>query len=174
MYSIRSLDRAALTFATLLIAACQAEPAVENGAKSQPPASAGNAVETNRDAAVGIAPALEPAAQRYRFTGTEPFWGGTIDGSTIVYRTPDDIDGEAIAATLSKVGSATRYSSTLDGQPFILTLTPGTCSDGMSDTVYPISAALSVQGEERRGCATPVVGAGAADSSQTPPEEPTP
>ena len=172
MYSIRSLDRAALTFATLLLAACQAEPTVENGAKSQLPASAGKLVETNRDAAVTIAPAVEPAVRRYRFTGTEPFWGGTIDGSGIVYRTPNDIDGKPIATTVSKVGAATRYSGTLDGRPFVLTLTPGTCSDGMSDTVYPITAALSVLGEERRGCAAPIVGAGA--SSQTPPEAPTP
>jgi len=172
MYSIRSLDVSALALATLLLVACQAEPAIENGPKSQPAATAGNLVETNRDVAVTIAPAVEPAALRYRFTGTEPFWGGTIDGSAILYRTPDDIDGEAIAATVSKVGAATRYSGTLDGQPFVLTLTPGTCSDGMSDTVYPISAALSVLGEERQGCAAPVVGASA--SLQAPPEAPTP
>ena len=59
---------------------------------------------------------------------------------------------------MTKEGAATRYSGTLDGQPFVLTLTAGTCSDGMSDTVYPLSAALTVNGEQRQGCANPIVG----------------
>ncbi len=172
MYSVRSLDGAALTIVTRLLAACQAEPAAEKGASAEPPATAAHGVEANGDGSATGAPTVEPAAPRYRFTGTEPFWGGTIDGSAIVYRTPEDIDGQTIATTVAKLGAATRYSGTLDGQPFILTLTPSTCSDGLSDTVYPISAALTVQGEQRRGCANPIVGASA--SSQTQPEAPTP
>ena len=159
MYSIRSLDGAVLAVAGLLLAACQAEPAVENVASADPGVAA-NVSETNAASPAVSAPAAEPAAARYRFTGTEPFWGGTIDGATILYQTPEDQAGKPVAATIAKAGPATLYSGTLDGRPFVLTLAPGTCSDGMSDTVYPLTAALTVQGEQRRGCASPIVGEG--------------
>lgn len=147
--------------AALLLTACQAEPVANYSEASSPVATpAANTDDaTNAAAPAAVPPAAQPSA-RYRFTGTEPFWGGTIEGSTILYRTPDDQAGKTISATMTKEGAATRYSGMLDGQPFILALTPGTCSDGMSDTVYPISAALTVKGEERRGCANPIVGSG--------------
>jgi uncharacterized membrane protein len=149
-----------ISLAALMLAACRAEPVANDIAAplpeiATPPAEAVS--ETN-----AAEPAAEPqAAQpvvRYRFLGTEPFWGGTIDGATILYRTPEDQAGKTITATATKEGAATRYSGALDGQPFILTLTPGTCSDGMSDTVYPLNAALTVHGEQRQGCANPIVG----------------
>ena len=168
MYSSRSLERAALAVAAALLAACQADPAAEKSSEATIPA---NIAGANTAAPVAIPPAAQPAG-RYRFTGTEPFWGGTIDGSKLLYQTPEDQAGNAIAATVIKEGAATRYSGTLDGQPFVLVLTPGTCSDGMSDTVYPLVAALTVHGEQRKGCANPLVGATA--SSQTPPATPAP
>jgi len=170
MYSIRSLDRAVLSVAAMLLAACQADPAAEN-LESTEAASPANIAEAGTAAPVPIPPAAEPA-ERYRFTGTEPFWGGTIDGSKLLYQTPEDQAGKAITATVVKQGAASRYSGTLDGQPFVLVLTPGICSDGMSDTVYPLVAALTVHGEQRNGCANPLVGATA--SSQTPPATPAP
>lgn len=158
MYSIRSLDAVGLAGAALLLAACQADPPA-NGTDA---ATIDREVVTTAPANVAV-PATPPplatlATARYRFTGTEPFWGGTIDGAAILYKTPDNQAGESIAAAVSNEGAATRYSGTLDGQPFILVLTPATCSDGMSDTVYPMSAKLTVQGEQRSGCASPLVG----------------
>ena len=149
-----------MSLAALMLAACQAEPAASNVAATVPNIAAppANAVGETNAAAPAAAPQVAQPTARYRFTGTEPFWGGTIDGSTILYRTPDDLAGKTITATVTKDDSATRYSGTLDGQPFILTLTPGTCSDGMSDTVYPLKAALTVHGEQRQGCANPIVG----------------
>lgn len=149
-----------MSLAALMLAACQAEPAANNVSANVPEVAAqpANAIGETNAAAPAAPPAAHPAA-RYRFTGTEPFWGGTIDGSTILYRTPEDQSGKTVAATVTKQGAATRYSGTLDGQPFVLTLTAGTCSDGMSDTVYPLNAALTVHGEQRQGCANPIVGA---------------
>ena len=153
-FSPRTIRFAAPILAALLLTACRAEPAANN--------SMANAENTASPEDVAAPVAAPPAAQstaRYRFTGTEPFWGGTIDGTAILYQTPDDQAGKTINATIAKAGMATLYSGMLDGQPFVLTLTPGTCSDGMSDTVYPISAALTVHGEQRQGCANPIVGA---------------
>ena len=153
---------AMISLAACVLAACQAEPAANIAEASGPEVAASpanSADEANNAATVVIPPSAKPIA-RYRFTGTEPFWGGTIDGSVILYQTPEDQAGKTIKATMTKTAAAARYSGTLDGEPFILTLTPGTCSDGMSDTVYPLSAALTVHGEHRQGCANTIVGAG--------------
>jgi uncharacterized membrane protein len=157
MYSSRSLDLAALMSAALLLSACQAEPAANVADENAADPEGVTTAPANAAAPFDTPPAAEPKA-RYRFTGTEPFWGGTIDGAKILYKTPEDQAGTTVMATMSKQGTATRYSGSLDGQPFILTLNPGPCSDGMSDTVYPLSATLAVHGEQRNGCANPLVG----------------
>ena len=141
----------------LALAACRAEP---NEAE-QSNAAEVTATAPAKPAEQSAAPPVAAPTARYRFTGTEPFWGGTIDGSTILYQTPDDQAGKTIAAIVATEGATTRYSAMLDGKPFILKLTPGTCSDGMSDTVYPFHAVLAVHGEPRQGCASPIVGASA-------------
>lgn len=172
MNSSRSLHRAAPALVAMLLVACRVEPAANDVEAVNAEVAAPLPANVAEADAVVTPPAANPPTARYRFTGTEPFWGGTIDGSTILYRTPEDIDGKTITATVAKEGSAARYSGTFEGQAFVLTLTPGTCSDGMSDTVYPMNAALTVLGEQRKGCANPIVGASA--SSQTPPEAPAP
>jgi uncharacterized membrane protein len=152
---LRSIGAAPIVSA-LMLAACQAEPAANNDAANVAvaPEPAANIATPTR------APLPAEPAARYRFTGTEPFWGGTIDGATILYQTPDDQAGQPITATVTTEGATTRYSGTLDAQPFVLKLTPGTCSDGMSDTVYPLHAVLAVRGEPRQGCASPVADSG--------------
>ena len=150
--------RQALALSALLLAACRAEP-IANEAKQSTNAEVVVLAPANSADASPVPPAAQPTA-RYRFTGTEPFWGGTIDGATILYQTPDDQAGKTITATMTKEGATIRYSGELDGQPFILKLTPGTCSDGMSDTVYLLHAVLAVRGEPRQGCASPIVGTG--------------
>ena len=155
MRAIRT--RQALALTALLLAACRAEP---NEAEQSNAAEVTATAPANVAEAAAPPPAAKPTA-RYRFTGTEPFWGGTIDGATILYQTPDDQAGERITATVTTEGATTRYDAMLDGKPFILKLTPGTCSDGMSDTVYPLHAVLAVHDEPRQGCASPIVGASA-------------
>lgn len=158
MLAIRSI-RPAVALAILLLTACRAEPVANDTEDKVGNTDTVAAVPANSAEPAAAAPAAQPTA-RYRFTGTEPFWGGTIDGAEILYQTPDDQAGKTILATVSQEGGATRYSGALDGQPFILKLTPGTCSDGMSDTVYPLHAVLAVRGEPRQGCANPIVGTG--------------
>ena len=157
MRATRSIGITAV-LAMLLLTACGAEPVANDAAE----VVANTGVIANAPANLAepaAAPAVQPTA-RYRFTGTEPFWGGTIDGTTILYQTPEDQAGKTIAATVATEGPTIRYSGELDGQPFVLKLTPGTCSDGMSDTVYPLHAVLAVRGEPRQGCANPIVGSG--------------
>lgn len=108
------------------------------------------------------------------FTGTEPFWGGEVTRDTLRYSTPEDIEGTVIAVSRFAGNNGASWSGELDGAPFDLSVTPGRCSDGMSDRTYPFVATLSVRGETRRGCAwteaEPFTGGegGAADEGGEP------
>lgn len=85
--------------------------------------------------------------------GTEPFWGGTLDGATLTYTTPEDARGEAIAVKRFAGNNGLGFSGSLRGQPLDLAITPASCSDGMSDRTYPYAATLRIGGEQRSGCA---------------------
>lgn len=86
-------------------------------------------------------------------TGTEPFWGGEIAGRTMTYRTPEHQDGLIVEVDRFAGRGGLSFSGTLDEQALILAVTPGQCSDGMSDRTYPYVAALRIGGEMRSGCA---------------------
>ncbi len=92
------------------------------------------------------------AGEVIRFTGTEPFWGGQVEGSMLTYTTPENIDGEVITVTRFAGNHGLGLSGTLGEAAFDMTVTPGACSDGMSDRVYPLTVTLSVGGEVREGC----------------------
>lgn len=93
------------------------------------------------------------AADVVHFTGTEPFWGGQVLGGSLTYSTPDNPDGTTIAVSRFAGRHGLSFSGDLDGMPFVLAITPGQCSDGMSDRSYPFTVTLQVKGEQRDGCA---------------------
>ena len=95
------------------------------------------------------------SASGYRLIGTEPFWGGTVSSRQVRYSTPENQSGDPIAVTARIEQGRETYTGSLDDAPFILTLSPGPCSDGMSDNVHAFSATLEVRGETRQGCADP-------------------
>lgn len=45
------------------------------------------------------------------------------------------------------------FSGELNGEPFNLAVTPGECSDTMSNRSYPFTATLTIGDELRNGCA---------------------
>ena len=92
-------------------------------------------------------------AESIRLVGTEPFWGGTLRGSELLYSTPENQAGESIAVRRFAGNNGLGFSGMRDGKPFDLTITPGTCSDGMSDRSYPFTATLKLGEEQRNGCA---------------------
>jgi uncharacterized membrane protein len=87
------------------------------------------------------------------FTGTEPFWGGQAAGQTLTYQTPDDQQGQRLTVERFAGRNGISFSGDLDGKPFVLAVTPGKCSDGMSDRAYPFTVTLQVRDEQRQGCA---------------------
>lgn len=88
-----------------------------------------------------------------RLVGTEPFWGGTVTRGSFVYTYPENQAGETIAVERFAGNSGLGFSGTRGGKPLDLTITRGTCSDGMSDRTYPYTATLRLAEEQRNGCA---------------------
>lgn len=86
-------------------------------------------------------------------TGTEPFWGGTVEGGWFTYTTPENIDGKRLSVSRFAGRGGLSFSGILEGQQVDLAVTPGTCSDGMSDRTYPYVATLQIGGQQRYGCA---------------------
>jgi uncharacterized membrane protein len=171
---------AILLTAALSLAACHSEDAApaENEASAEganaasapddkgPTTSNGVPAVEDAEAPVPAGPTAPPAGpvpaadaawskSGYRLVGTEPFWGGTVTGTRILYQTPEDQAGSTIAATASYGPGGEVYTGKLGGKPFVLTLTKGPCSDGMSDKVHAYTAALQVDGGVRQGCADP-------------------
>ena len=85
--------------------------------------------------------------------GTEPFWGGTIRDGQLVYTTPENQAGETIAVRRFSGNNGLSFSGLRNGEPLDLTVTPGACSDGMSDRNYPLTVTLRIGSDQREGCA---------------------
>lgn len=92
-------------------------------------------------------------AETVQFTGTEPFWGGEVKGGAVLYTTPEDMAGQRFTVKSFSGNNGISYSGTMQGQSFDMMVTPGECSDGMSDRTYPFTVTLMIGTEQRRGCA---------------------
>jgi uncharacterized membrane protein len=89
--------------------------------------------------------------------GTEPFWGLTItptgDTYEANYSSPELPGGTAFPMTRFAGNNGLGFSGSWAGAPVNLTLTPGDCSDGMSDRTYPYTATLQLDEVTLFGCA---------------------
>ena len=93
-----------------------------------------------------------------RAVGTEPFWGARVEGRCVTYSNPDNQRGIRVWTRYSEAGNGRgAWVGQLDGKKFELRVQPeASCSDGMSDKSYPLAVELSVNGENRSGCAQPL------------------
>lgn len=92
--------------------------------------------------------------------GTEPFWAARIEGRCVTYSHPEDQKGTRVWAQFTPGPDGGIWVGALGGNSFELrTRLPASaaagCSDGMSDKSYPFAVTLTVNGEQRRGCAEP-------------------
>lgn len=86
------------------------------------------------------------------FGGTEPFWGGTIEDGTMTYSTPDNI-GSSFLVERFAGNNGLSFTGDMNGTSVTMTVTPGECSDGMSDRTYPFTVTLQLGDAVRNGCA---------------------
>ncbi len=93
------------------------------------------------------------AGETVRFAGTEPFWGGEVKGKTLRWTTPEKPQGETVTVSRFAGRGGLSYSGAIDGTPFTMAITPGACSDGMSDRRYPFVVTLQLGEQARSGCA---------------------
>lgn len=93
------------------------------------------------------------AGEVIHYTGTEPFWGGASGAGMATYSTPENPDGSEFPVERFAGNNGLGISGSLNGASFDLMITPGECSDGMSDRIFPYTATLLVGGEQRQGCA---------------------
>lgn len=88
-----------------------------------------------------------------RLTGTEPFWGGTIQGETLLWSSPEAPDGVRVSVTRFPGRGGISFSGELEGAALDILVTPAPCSDGMSDRTYPYVAIVQLGAQTREGCA---------------------
>lgn len=84
--------------------------------------------------------------------GTEPFWNAEAGPKGLTYLTAEDRKGETVAMTRFAGRGGVSFSGTLAAGPATLAVTPGECSDGMSDARYPLTVTLRIRDEIRQGC----------------------
>ncbi|MXP25994.1 hypothetical protein GRI39_08060 [Altererythrobacter indicus] len=92
-------------------------------------------------------------SETLHLTGTEPFWGGEARGTTLTYTTPENQAGETITVDRFGGRGGLSLAGRLDGMQLDIMVTPGTCSDGMSDRSYPFTVTLKLAAETLYGCA---------------------
>ena len=92
------------------------------------------------------------ADEDLQLTGTEPFWGGKLSGGTLTYTTPENSDGIALEVERFAGRGGLSLSGALGGQGLDVMVTPGECSDGMSDRTYPLTVTLKLGEDTRNGC----------------------
>ncbi|WP_374598159.1 COG3650 family protein [Brevundimonas sp.] len=135
---MRSLVVAALS--CLAVAACSRSDDVEikaAGVATPPPTLAG-----------------VDLSQPVRALGTEPFWSLELNGTDMIYTSPEPGELRAPQPAAVVQGTVAMFeAAATDGQPMKVTLTATECSDGMSDRTYPLTAIVELGERTLTGCA---------------------
>jgi len=148
---MRSITLLLAAGCALLLAACQQPKEAEDGAgTSAVTEEIADGVPTDDESTAPYSGIAEDEA--VNFTGTEPFWGGEVDGKTLTYKTPENQDGEVITVERFAGRGGISFSGVLTGVGLEMMVTPLECSDGMSDRTYPFTVTLKIGDETRNGC----------------------
>lgn len=102
--------------------------------------------------------AATPAkVEEFTAVGTEPFWSVTVSRNGIVYSTPDAKNIKypytAPKAASSRPLDLLRVYKLNGKTSGFLVIKKGSCSDGMSDRVYPYDATVILGDRVLEGCA---------------------
>ena len=93
-------------------------------------------------------------SQPFTVRGNEPFWAIAVTPALLDYSGVDrPQETAANPGPVVTTAVATYTVTTSLTHPLVVVLTPGPCSDGMSETVYPLTATVIRPGETLTGCA---------------------
>ena len=146
----------AIASLSLLLVACNA-PQPSSEPSPQPEAAEPAATSAPPVAEAPMAkrgPGQENAdpLQIFRAFGTEPFWNVNVEDATLTYTTPEDQAGVVMQGTRRALEEGVELSGSHDGKPFVLTVSAGECSDGMSDNRYTLVSAFRYGDIDYKGC----------------------
>ena len=142
----------AIASLSLLLVACQpSQPPADPAPPAAVVAPATPAAETPSAKRVPGQEAIEPL-RIFRAFGTEPFWGVNVEGTRLTYTTPENQAGVVMEGTRKTLADGVEISGQHDGKPFVLTVTGGLCSDGMSDNEYELDATFRYGTIDYKGC----------------------
>lgn len=132
------MRHAFLIAAALMLTACGAP--MGSPADAPPPA----------DAPVTVGPDY---SGDFDAIGTEPFWSVKVRASGLTLTRPDQAEVTTANPGVRADGEQGVWDGTAGEQRLVLRLTPGDCTDGMSDRRYGYAAEVWIDGETLRGCA---------------------
>ena len=92
------------------------------------------------------------AGEAITLVGTEPFWNIEIVGENASYSSPENLNGEAFAVSRFAGNNGLGFTGELNGEPITITVTPGECSDQMSDRDYPFVSTVAWGDRLLNGC----------------------
>lgn len=142
----------AIASLSLLLVACQpSQPPADPAPPAAVVAPAAPAAETPSAKRVPGQENVEPL-RIFRAFGTEPFWGVNVEDTRLTYTTPEDQAGVVMPGTRKTLADGVEISGQHDGKPFVLTVSSGTCSDGMSDNTYRLVATFRFGEIDYKGC----------------------
>ncbi|WP_339914377.1 hypothetical protein [uncultured Brevundimonas sp.] len=144
---------ALITAPVLVLAACSPSP------------------QTPEAPAIDVSPALlggVDLSRPIRALGNEPFWAVEITPQGLIYAGVDRPEQRADNPGPVLQGTTAVYAATNGtGKALKVTLIATTCSDGMSDRTYPLTARVEIDGETLMGCAASMAAImGAGESGQ--------
>jgi uncharacterized membrane protein len=93
----------------------------------------------------------------FRAFGTEPFWSAEISKDKLVLTTPENVQTGGVTVPVTRADGAENalFTAAIDGQVLQILVTPGACSDGMSDNTYPWTVERTFGEDSVSGCAEP-------------------
>ena len=143
---------ASLSF--LLVACNPSQPTSE----PTPPAGAA-APAARASAAPGALAAKRVAGQEhadplriFRAFGNEPFWNVNVENTRLTYTTPEDQTGVVMEGMRRDLTEGVEITGQHDGKAFVLTVTSGACSDGMSDIQHGMTSTFRYGDIDYTGC----------------------
>ena len=95
----------------------------------------------------------ESPQKRFHCIGTEPFWSIVVTDTAILYTSPEKREVWR-AAKAEAAGNASVFRTRdAAGNAIEITIRPGRCNDGMSDTIYEYTVTVDRGGRILKGCA---------------------
>jgi uncharacterized membrane protein len=88
----------------------------------------------------------------FRAFGTEPFWNVNVEDTRLTFTTPEDQAGAVMEGARRALADGVEITGQHDGKSFVLTVSAGTCSDGMSDIEHRMVSTFRYGEIDYKGC----------------------